>query len=73
MRGQLSLPCSCFLRMLTTLLCTMESRMPATVNTPPMIAQICTRKCRKFSRDWVYRTVTGERSYLAVEEVEEAT
>jgi len=48
--SQESLPISAFLSKWTTDLWTRESIIPATVKTPPIIAQTCTRKCKKDSR-----------------------
>ena len=62
--NQLNFPYYAFFNIATTLLWTTLSIIPATVNTPPIIAQIYTKKWKILSLSYANLTVTGDKSYL---------
>ena len=59
-----SFPSWAFLSKVLTDLWISESKIPATVNIPPIIAQIWTKKWEIVSLLWENLTVTGDKSNL---------
>lgn len=63
-KTQLNFPIWAFLRIVTIDLWMIASIIPATENTPPIIAQISTKKCKNDFLCYLKVTYIGDKSYL---------